>query len=109
MSKINQLQKNIMRRVYYAYALRIVLHPLVVHGVLFAIAIYGLSVVLHVASIINNLRSIPVGKLDTYIFNAFMHAEFLTFVFMGLGIFTLLSLRMSLKMPKWQQNHMQVA
>jgi len=109
MPKINQIQKNIMRRVYYAYTLRIVLHPLVIHAALFAVAIYGLSVVLHVASIIKNLRAIPVGNLDTYIYNAFMNAEFFTFVFIGIGIMTLLSLRMTLKMPKWHSNNMQVA
>lgn len=104
MSKMNQLQKKIMRRVYYAFALRLGTHPLVVHGVLFVASVYGLSVMVHVASIIENLRNIQVGNLDTYIFNAFTHTDVLTLLFVGMVFFTLLSLRWNLSMPRWNES-----
>lgn len=89
-----------MRRVYYAFAIRLATHPLLVHGVLLALGVYGLSVMVHVASIMNNIRTIELGNLDNYILNAFMHAEFLTLVFVGVVVFTALSLRFSLKAPR---------
>lgn len=101
MSQMKQLQRKIMRRVYYAFAIRLGTHPLVLHSALFAASIYGLSVMVHVASIIKNLRSIQVGNLDNYVFHAFTHTDFLTLFFVGLTIFTLLSLRFSLKTPVW--------
>jgi len=108
MSKLNQLQKKVMRRVYYAFALRLGTHPLVVHGVLFVASIYGLSVMVHVASILQNVRNIQVGNLDTYVLNAFTHTDVFTLLFVGLVFFTLLSLRWSLKMPRWN-DEMQTA
>ncbi len=108
MSKINQLQKKIMRRVYYAFALRLGTHPLVLHGVLFVASVYGLSVMVNVASIIENIRNMQVGNLDTYIYNAFTHTDVITLFFVGLVFFSLLSLRWNLRIPRWD-NDMQTA
>lgn len=97
MSQINQLQKKIMRRVYYAFALRMSTQPVVLYTVLLIASIYGLSRVTHVASIINNIRNVQVGNLDNYIFSTLMHAEFWTLALIGLIFFSLISIKLSLK------------
>lgn len=97
MSQINQLQKKIMRRVYYAFALRMGTQPVVLYTVMLIASMYGLSRVTHVASIINNIRTVQVGSLDNYIFNTFMHTEFWTLALVGLIFFSLISIKLSLK------------
>lgn len=88
-----------MRRVYYSYTLRLATHPLFVHGVLLFGSVYVLSKLIHVASIMNNIRSLRVGDLDNYLFNTFMNAEFATLAVIGVIFFTILSLQFSLKTP----------
>jgi hypothetical protein len=97
MSQINQLQKKIMRRVYYAFALRMGTQPVVLYTALLIASVYGLSRVTHVASIINNIRGVQVGNLDNYILNTFMHTEFWTLALIGLIFFSAISIRLSLK------------
>lgn len=104
--KLNQLQKKIMRRVYYAFALRFGTHPLVIHGAMLAVGVFALSRFTHVAAIINNLSNIKVGDLDNYLFNSFTHAEVWTLLAIGIIFFTMISLNFSLKSPK-MHTHMQ--
>lgn len=96
-----------MRRVYYAFAIRTATHPLVVHGILFMGSLYALKVLVSITSIINNMRQIELGNLDTYILHALMHAQFWTLACIGVIFFTLISLNFSLKSPKMA--HMQTA
>jgi hypothetical protein len=100
MSQINQLQKKIMRRVYYAFALRMSTQPVVLYAALLIASLYGLSKLIHVASIINNMRTVQVGNLDNYIFNTLMHAEFWTLALIGLIFFSLISIKLSLRPPR---------
>lgn len=86
-----------MRRVYYAYALRVGTHPLALSFFLLVASVYGLSRLVHVASIIENLSNVKVGYLGTYILNTFMQAEFFTLVLTGVIFFSLISIRMNLK------------
>ena len=97
MAEFTRLQRNIMRRVYYAYTLRIATHPALISAVLFVAGVYGLSVMVHVASIIENILALQVGSLPEYIFNALVHAELFTLVFLGIIIFSLLSFRISIR------------
>jgi hypothetical protein len=105
--KGNQLQTRIMRRVYYAFVLRVATHPLLVHALVVLLSVYALSRLTHVAAIMNNLRSIRVGELDTYLLNSIMHAEFVTLVCVGIVVFSLLSLPLRLSLPK--RGNMQMA
>jgi hypothetical protein len=90
-----------MRRVYYAFALRLGTHKITLSLVLLAVSVYGLSVMVHVASIIENIRRVQVGRLDNYIVNAFLHTDVLTILFFGLVVFSLLSFNFTLlKMPR---------
>jgi len=100
---MNQLQKKIMRRVYYAFGLRLATSPLVTHTLLLAVSVYALSKLLHVASIMDNLRGTELANLDNFIFNSFIHAEFLTLVFVGIIIFTALSFNFSFKAPSFRR------
>jgi hypothetical protein len=89
-----------MRRVYYTFAIRLVTHKLVLSTALLALSVYGLSVMVHVASIFENLRRIQVGRLDNYVANAFLHTDILTLLFFGLVVFSLLSFNFSVfKVP----------
>lgn len=91
-----------MRRVYYAFALRVATHPLLIHVALLVLSVYALSRLTHVAAIVNNIMSIRVGDLGTYILNTLMQAEFLTLFCTGVVFFTLLSLPFRLSWPKYR-------
>lgn len=102
MSYTNKLTKRIMRRVYYAFAIRLITHKLILSTVFLVLSVYGLSVMVHVASIFENLRRVQVGRLDNYIANAFLHTDVVTLIFLGLVIFSLLSFNYSLlKVPRF--------
>ena len=92
-----------MRRVYYAFALRVASHPIVVHGTLFIAGVFVLSRFVHVASILNNISSVQVGELGRYLFNTFMHAEWWTLATIGIILFSVLSLPFSLAAPRFHK------
>jgi hypothetical protein len=103
MSQINTLGKRIMRRVYYAFALRLATHPFTVHTAILVLSVFALSRLTHVAAIFNNFRSIQVGNADTFFLNMLMHAEFWTLVCTGIVFFTLLSLPFRLSIPRFNR------
>ena len=88
---INQLQKRIMRRVYYSFGISILTSRIFVHTVLLAVGLYGVKVMVHVASFINNLKTVKVGNLDNFMFNALTHTDVLTLLSIGIVVFALLS------------------
>ena len=102
--QINQLQKRIMRRVYYSFGIGIVTNRVFAHALLLAIGLYGVKVMVHVASFIGNLKTIKVGNLDNFMFNALTHTDIYTLVFVGVLIFTLLSFNYSIFKTK-TNNH----
>lgn len=99
---IKQLNRNIMRRVYYAYTLRIITDPLRVYGFIMGISLIFMMQFVSVPSIINNLMQIEVGAVPHYAYNAFTTTESWTLVFLGVIIFAALSLRFELRMPKYR-------
>lgn len=79
-----------MRRVYYSYALGIVSHSMFWQGIFLGVSAWLLAKWLHVASIINNFLSVPVGGAPQYVWNSFWeaitHGELLTaFVLVAAG------------------------
>jgi hypothetical protein len=80
--KSSKMQATIMRRVYYSYGLSIVTHSMFWQGMFLSVASYLLAKWLHVASIIHNFLSVPVGQAPQYvvnsIFGAVSHGEVLT-------------------------------
>lgn len=84
-----KLQRNIMRRVYYSFAISIVAHPMFWRGAFLSVAAVLLARWLHVASIIHNFLAIPVGSTPGYVAGSFMsaatHGELLTVVMVVLS------------------------
>jgi hypothetical protein len=63
----NQLQKVVMRRVYYSYALSFFSQVVFWQGVFLGASAMLLGNWLHVASIINNFLAVPVGRVPSYV------------------------------------------
>lgn len=95
-NNINQLQRKIMRRVYYSFFLSIIASRAFVSGVLLAVGLYGVKVMVHVASFVENLQSIEFQNVGTFMFNAVTHTDVYTLLFVGLVIFSLLSFNFSI-------------
>lgn len=77
------LQKNIMRRIYYTYVLRTVSGLGAVQIALFAVALYAFAEMVHVHKLIQNMMAVSVGDLPQFILNAFMRGEVLTLIAIG--------------------------
>lgn len=75
---MNTLRKNIMRRIYYAYTVRLVTHRYTVHMALAAVALYAFAQLVFVASVINNLLAVEVGQLPRYVVGVVRDADVLT-------------------------------
>lgn len=69
-----KLHNQIMRRVYYSFAISITTHTMFWRGIFLGAAALLLGQWLHVASIINNLLATPVGNTPQYIANSFVNA-----------------------------------
>lgn len=78
----SNMQKAIMRRVYYSYAISIGTHVMFWQGMFLGAAALLLAKWLHVASIIHNFLAVPVGNVPQYavhaVTNAISHGEILT-------------------------------
>jgi len=70
----NNISAAIMRRVYYHYAFTIFTHSFFWQGVFLSVAAGLLAHWLHVASILHNFLSVPVGSVPTYLANSFLGA-----------------------------------
>lgn len=83
------LHKNIMRRVYYSYALSITEHSMFWQGIVLGACVAAFGRLTHVASIFHNLSLVPLGGVPRFIEGSFTQAlingEFLT-VLVVLGI-----------------------
>ena len=90
--KTNILQRKIMRRVYYAFALRVVTHPVIMKIGLFVLALLVFAKMVHVSRIVENVLSTPVGQVPQLAFNAVMRGEVLTLMAIGVMVFVALSL-----------------
>lgn len=70
----SKLQSTIMRRVYYAYAVSIFTHSMFFQGAFLSVAALLLARWLHVASIVENFLSVPVGSAPLYVYQTFITA-----------------------------------
>lgn len=76
----SQLHSAIMRRVYYAYAVRLILHPLTVSAAVFAVGLWAFASLVFVARILESMSTRPVGELPAYLFRVVVHSDVLTLV-----------------------------
>lgn len=93
-----------MRRVWYSYWLSILLSLATLLGVVFGTSTLLFIKLVSVTDIFNNLLQVQLGAVPDYVFNVFLHAisqgEFLTLISLGLIIFSLLSFRIYLAVPR---------
>jgi hypothetical protein len=96
----SQLQKSIMRRVYYTFGIRIATHPLTTHMVVLGFSVLIFARLVHIAAVYRNMMHIEVGELGSYVLRVFTHADMATLLALGLIIFTCLSLQWKFVIPK---------
>lgn len=101
--QINQLQSKIMRRVYYSFGLRVLTSRVLLQAVLLVVGLYGVKVMVHVTSVINNLKTVEVGNLDNFMFNALTHTDVYTLLSIGIVVFSLLSFNFTVFKPAKMQ------
>ena len=93
---MNTLQKKIMRRVYYAYALRTVSEPVLLQGFFMLALMIALTYFVSIGNIIANMKQIEMNHLGVYFYNAVTNTEAWTLLIIGAFIFSVLSLRFTL-------------
>lgn len=81
-----------MRRVYYAYSLRLLKHPVVTHGAILAVSYALLTQVVSVPDVWRNLMQVEVGMVASYLLSALMNSEVTTWVILGLMSATVTSM-----------------
>ena len=100
-----QLRRAIMRRVWYAYGISVVLSPTALHGFLFGASMIGFWKLVSVTSIINNVLSVRVGELPNYIVQALLQAHVLALIAFGIMVFTALSFGIRVTLPRYSWGH----
>ncbi|MDA8596987.1 hypothetical protein N9L26_01480 [Candidatus Pacebacteria bacterium] len=93
-----RLQKNIMRRIYYAFAIRLATHPLTVHTILFMLAAYILASLVYVERVLQTIAQTQVGDLGTRLMQILVNADTASILALGVMIFAALSL--PLRLPR---------
>lgn len=95
-----KLQKNIMRRVYYAFAIRMATHITTVHLVILATSFYAFAYFVHVAAVLKTVSKVPMGEMGPFLLRLLSHTDGITLVVLGVIIMTSLSLPFSLPQYK---------
>ena len=88
---------------YFAFAVRVLKHPMVLQLALFGLALMVFAQMVHVKRIVDTLLEMPVGSVPKYVLNAFVHGEMLTLIAIGAMVFVSLSVPMHVwrtKLPK---------
>ncbi len=86
------LKQKIMRRVYYIFALRLILHPIFFHALLLGLSIFALSRVVSIPNVLVNLMDIKVGEVAEFFIGAFLYTEAITIVWLIIITLTSVSL-----------------
>ncbi len=95
-----QLARAIMRRVYYAYSLSIVLTPVALWGFVFGASVIGFWKLVSVMSIINNLLNVRVGDVPNHALASFANTETITQMAFAIIVFTILSIGIRISRPE---------
>lgn len=97
-----QLKNKIMRRVYYTYALRMVTHPVTVHGAVIATCLFVMSYFVSYVDVFRNIMHVELGNVVPYILGSLMKTEVWTLLLLGVIIFASLHLRWRIQMPRME-------
>lgn len=93
---MERLQRKIMKGIYYAYALRLVSLPGVIQGFVMLGVLIALTYFVSLGNVIYNLSQVELGHIGTFVYNAVRTTEIWTLLCIGIFVFSLLSLRISL-------------
>ncbi|MEX2340697.1 MAG: hypothetical protein WD605_00035 [Candidatus Paceibacterota bacterium] len=89
---MTNLHQNIMRRVYYIFALKVATHPIFTHSLLLGISIFALSRVVSIPNVLLNLMEVKVGETAHFFFSALLNTQSATIVWLAIITLTTLSL-----------------
>lgn len=87
------VHNTIMRRVYYAYAIRLATTRGVLQGFAMIGALIALTYFVSIGNVISNFMNIPVRDIGVFFYNAVTTTEAWTLLLLGIIIFSALSLR----------------
>lgn len=90
------LQRKIMRRIYYVYALRTLMQPALIQGFFMLALLIVLTYFVSIGNVIHNMLTIPESDLSTFLYNAIVNTEAWTLLILGVLIFSTFSLRFTL-------------
>lgn len=90
------LQRKIMRRIYYVYALRTLMRPALIQGFFMLALLIVLTYFVSIGNVIHNMLTIPESDLSTFLYNAIVNTEAWTLLILGVLIFSTFSLRFTL-------------
>lgn len=82
-----------MRRVYYAYAIRLVTNPSVVYGFLMLGTMIALTYFVSLGNVLHNLSEAPVRYVGVFFYNAIANTEAWTLLLIGIFIYALFAFR----------------
>ena len=101
----HKLQKAIMRRIWYTYALSLVLRQSMVWGLAFGASVIGFWKLVSITSIVQNFLNVPIGQAPTYVLQSMMQAEFFALIAFGIIVFTVLSVGFKITLPVLNRSH----
>lgn len=81
-----------MRRVYYAFLLRLLSHAVVVHTAVITLSIFALSQVVSIPNIWANLMQVKVGEMVNFFIGALANTQLVVIVWLSLIALTIASL-----------------
>lgn len=92
MKEQSTIQKNIMRRVYYAYALRMLAHPITRHGALLLVCFALLTRFVSFPNVFHNMLERKLGEVHIFLFESVMSTEIWTLLLFAAIMVALVSL-----------------
>jgi hypothetical protein len=99
-----KLRNAIMRRVWYTYALSLMLRQSTLWGLAFGASIIGFWKLVSITSIVQNFLSVPVGQAPAFVLGSMMQAEFMALLAFGIIVFTLLSVGLKVTLPVFNRS-----
>ncbi len=93
MHMVSKLHKKIMRRVYYAYAIRLATLPGVLHGFLMLGALIALTYFVSLGNVIQNIEIVGLSGVGRLAYSAITNTEAWTLLIIGFMVFAALSFR----------------
>ena len=102
------LQRKIMRRVYIAFARRIVAHPVTLQIATFALALVVFAKLVHVKRIVEGILNSSLDNIPMYVFHTIVGAlwrgEVLTLIAVGVLVFSVLSIPRHVYRLMWSKH-----